>query len=105
MFRISLSGALGADAEVREVGNRKAINFSVAVNKFYKNSDGSKVEKTEWIKATAWRSSENVKVAEFLKKGKKVMIEGEPGVDAFVGKDGQAVGHLTVNVSEIDFLS
>lgn len=105
MLKVILNGALGADAEVREVGNQKAINFSVAVNKSYKNSEGTKVEKTDWISAVIWKKSDaSIKIADYLKKGTKVLIEGEPGVDSFIGKDGKAAGHLTVIVREVDLV-
>ena len=68
----------------------KAINFSVAVNKSYKNSEGTKVEKTDWISAVIWKKKDaSIKIADYLKKGTKVLIEGEPGVDSFIGKDGK----------------
>ena len=106
MFKLQLSGALGADAELRDVGSRKAINFRVAVNREYKNSDGEKVERTEWISAVIWKNSkQSLKVADYLKKGKKVILEGEPGVDAFINKDGEAAGILTLNVKDVEFLS
>lgn len=106
MYRLQLIGVLGTDAEVREVGTRKAINFRVAVNKDYKDSSGKKVEKTEWIQAVIWKSeSQNTKVAEYLKKGKKVLVEGEPTVDAFIAKDGTASGSINLNVKEVEFLN
>lgn len=106
MFRISLTGALGADAEVRETGKHKVINFSVAVHKAYKNSDGEKVEKTEWVRATMWRNADaSTKVAQYLKKGTKVLIEGEPQADAYLSKEGDAVAQLKVNVKELDLLN
>lgn len=105
MLKISLNGVLGGDAEVREVGKQKAINFNVAVHKEYKNGSGEKVEKTEWVKAVMWRSSErSTKIAEYLKKGTKVLIDGEPSAEAFIGKDDKAIGSLSVNVKELEFL-
>lgn len=106
MFRLQLNGVIGTDAEVREVGKRKAINFRIAVNMDYKDSDGNKVEKTEWIQAVIWKSEkQSAKIAEYLKKGKKIMAEGEPGVDAFINKDGKASGALSLNVKDVEFLN
>ena len=48
MLKVILNGALGNDATVKDVGNKKAINFDVAVSMDYKDSSGNKVEKTEW---------------------------------------------------------
>ena len=45
MRRIQVIGNLTANAEVREVSNKKAINFSLATNEKYKDSNGLLVEK------------------------------------------------------------
>lgn len=106
MIKILVSGVLGNDAEIKEFGKRKAVNFSVAVHKDYKNSKGEKVEKTDWMNAVIWKNADqSIKVAEFLKKGKRVFIEGEPGVDAYLSKEGEAKGALTINVKNLEFIS
>jgi single-strand DNA-binding protein len=106
MLKMILSGALGQDAEVREVGRRKAINFDVAVSMDYKDQQGNKVERTEWVKAVIWKNdSQSIKIADFLKKGRKVLIEGIPSSEGFKGKDGEIRSALNVNVKELDFLS
>ncbi len=100
-----LTGTLGGDAEVKEFSNRKVVNFRVAVHKDYKNAQGEKVEKTEWLQAMIWKNKDqSTKVAEFLTKGKKVFIEGEPTVDSYMGKDGEAKGTLAVNVKNLEFV-
>ncbi len=103
MLKIILSGALGNDAEVREVGNSKVINFDVAVSMDYKDKDGNRVEKTEWIKASLWRD-QNSKVADYLKKGKKVLIEGTPQSEGYKSKDGEIKSVLAVKVKELEFI-
>jgi len=106
MLKIILSGILGGDAEVREVGQKKAINFSVAVSMDYKDADGNKVEKTEWVKAVIWKNeSSNSKVNDYLKKGQRVLIEGVPSSDGYIGKDGTAHSSLQVVVKDLEFLN
>ena len=106
MLKLILTGALGQDAEIKEIGNSKLIAFSVAVSMDYKDSSGNKVEKTEWIKAQLWKSKEqNTKIAEFLKKGKKVLIEGVPSSEAYKNKSDEIKSSLVVNVKEIEFLN
>ncbi len=101
-----LSGALGYDAEVKDVGNKKAINFRIAVDQDYKDAKGNKVERTEWVNAVIWKNSgQSTKVAEFLKKGQKVLIEGTPGSEGFKSKDGEIKSALHVNVRELEFLN
>jgi single-strand DNA-binding protein len=103
MFKLILSGVLGNDAEVKEVGNSKVINFNVAISMDYKDKDGNKVEKTEWVRANMWR--ENAKVAEYLKKGKRVLIEGIPEAEGYKSKDGEIKSSLSVKVKELEFVS
>ena len=105
MIKIMLTGALGNDCEVREVGSRKAINFNVAVHQDYKDSDGHKVEKTEWVKAVLWKNdSQSPKIADYLKKGQKVYIEGIPSSDGYESKEGGIKSSLVVNVKELEFI-
>jgi single-strand DNA-binding protein len=105
MLKLILNGALGHDADVKTVGNRKAINFSVAVSMDYKDSNGVKVEKTEWVKATLWKNEDqSTKIADYLKKGQKVLIEGVPSSDAFKNKEGEAQAQLHVTVKELELM-
>ncbi len=106
MLKVILNGALGNDAEVKDVGNSKLITFNVAVSLDYKDQQGNKVEKTEWVRANIWRGKDqSTKIAEYLKKGKKVLIEGTPEADAYKSKDGEIKSSLSVKVKEVEFLN
>jgi single-strand DNA-binding protein len=105
MIKMMLTGALGNDCEVREVGNRKAINFNVAVHQDYKDAEGNKVEKIEWVKAVLWKNeSQNSKIADYLKKGQKVYIEGIPSSEGFESKEGGIKSSLVVNVKDLELI-
>lgn len=105
MIKIMLTGALGNDCEVREVGEKKAIKFNVAVNQDYKNGDGSKVEKTEWVRAVLWKSgTQSTKITDYLKKGQKVYIEGIPSSEGYESKEGVVKSALAVNVKDIELI-
>jgi len=106
MLKVILSGNVGNDATVKEVGVRKAINFDVAVSKDYKNSKGEKIEKTEWVRAVIWRNVDaDTKFVEYIKKGKKVLIEGEPYSSGFKNREGEVQSALHVIVKEFEFLN
>ncbi len=106
MLKLILNGIIGRDAEIKSVGQRNAINFDVAVSMDYKDSNGNKVEKTEWVKAVIWRNnSQGTKVAEFIKKGQKVLIEGTPGSEGFQSKEGQIKTSLNIVVKDLEFLN
>ena len=106
MLKIILTGALGSDATVKDVGSKKAINFNVAVSMDYKDHGGNKVEKTEWVKAVIWKNGgRSTKIADYLKKGRKVLIEGVPESEAYKTKDDEIRSSLHVIVKEIEFLN
>lgn len=106
MLKMQFIGILGRDAEVKEFGDSKAINLTVAVNKEYKNSDGEKIEKTDWIKCVLWKNGkQSTKVVDFLKKGKRVFIEGEPSAEAYLSKDGEAKGQLSLTIRDLELLN
>ena len=106
MLKLILNGALGHDAEVKQVGNHKAINFNVAVSMDYKDQDGNKVEKTEWVRAVIWKgNNQSTKISEYLKKGQKVLIEGVPASEGFLTKDGEAKSSLHINVKDLELLN
>lgn len=71
-----LIGNLGKDPELRYTTSGVAVaTFSVATSESWKDQDGNAQEKTEWHNIVAWRKLAEI-CGEWLKKGKKVYIEG-----------------------------
>ena len=106
MIKMMLTGLLGNDCEIHEVGKRKVINFNVAVNQDHKDADGNKVEKTEWVKAALWKSDgQSMKIADYLKKGTKVFLEGIPSAEGYESRDGAVKSNLVVTVKEIELVN
>jgi single-strand DNA-binding protein len=82
---IILAGNLGRDPEMRYTQSGQAVtNFSVAVNDSYTNNSGERIERTLWFRVTTWG-----KLAEtcnnYLKKGRKVLVEGRIVADPATG--------------------
>lgn len=106
MLKLILNGTIGKDAEIKSIGEKKAIKFDVAVSMDYKDSNGNKVERTEWVKAVIWRTNtQSTKVADFIKKGQRVLIEGTPGSEGFQNKEGQVKTSLNITVKDLEFLN
>jgi len=106
MLKLILNGTVGNDAEVKAVGQRKAINFNVAVSMDYKNSKGEKVERTEWVRAVMWKSdSQSTKISDFLKKGQRVLMEGTPSSEGYKSKDGTIKSSIHINVKDLELLN
>ncbi len=104
MYKIILTGRLGQDAEVKDVGNKKAINLRVAVSLDH-GKDKDNAENTEWVNAVIWKTeNQSIKIAEYLKKGKQIMIEGVPSAEMYKTKDGEPRVYMHVNVREIELM-
>src|SRR4030065_1398462 len=85
---IILVGNLGRDPEMRYTPSGQAVtNFSVAVNDNYTNSSGEKVDRTIWVRVSTWgRQAETCN--QYLKKGRKVLVEGRLQADPATGGPG-----------------
>lgn len=86
--RVILIGRLGKDPEVRYTADGTPVaSFSLATTETRKNKDGTKNERTEWHRIVAWRKLGEI-VAEYLRKGSLVYIEGKIQSREYEGKDG-----------------
>ena len=69
-------GNLGRDPEMRYTPSGQAVTqFTVAVNRNYKNQTGEWQEETEWFRVVVW-GQQAERAAEYLRKGNKVYVEG-----------------------------
>jgi single-strand DNA-binding protein len=82
-------GNLGRDPEMRYTPNGQAVTqFTVAVNRNYKDANGEWKEETEWFRVVAWAQLAE-RTAEHLRKGNKVYVEGRLQTRSWEDKDGQ----------------
>ena len=82
-------GNLGRDPEMRYTPNGQAVTqFTVAVNRNYKDASGEWKEETEWFRVVAWGPLAE-RTAEYLRKGRKVYVEGRLQTRNWEGQDGQ----------------
>lgn len=109
---IILAGNLGRDPEMRYTpGGQAVTNFSVAVNDNYTNNSGERVDRTIWFRVTTWGKQAEI-CNQYLKKGRKVLVEGRLVVDPSTGgpriwnrQDGSPAASYEVNASLVRFLS
>jgi single-strand DNA-binding protein len=74
--KVQLIGNLGKDPELRYTASGVAVaTFSIATSDSWKDQEGNTQERTEWHNIVAWRKLAEI-CGEWLKKGKKVYIEG-----------------------------
>src|SRR3954465_13432673 len=75
--KVILIGTLGKDPELKYTPQGTAVTkFSMATNENFKDKQsGEWKERTEWHNIVCWQRTAEV-AAEYLKKGRKVYIEG-----------------------------
>ena len=74
MNNVVLIGRLTKDLVIKEVGESKVVNFTLAVPRNYKNKEGE-VE-ADFINCSAWNVNAS-NMFEFCKKGDLLGVEGE----------------------------
>lgn len=102
---VQLIGHLGSDVEFKELeSGRKFSKFSLATNEYYKNSEGEKVQNTQWHNITAWGNlAENMH--EYLKKGNLVAIRGKIEYRTYENKEGEKKYFTEINAAEFISMS
>lgn len=82
-------GNLGRDPEMRYTPNGQAVTqFTVAVNRNFKGQNGEWQEETEWFRVVAWGPLAE-RTAEYLRKGRKVYVEGRLQTRQWEDREGQ----------------
>ena len=104
MIKLQIIGYLGADAIVKQINDRYVIEFNVAHTERFRGADGIQRERTIWVRCNYWRNKEQLKIAEYLKKGKQVYVEGIPGISAYINQEGDAVGRIECRVTRLELL-
>ena len=98
-----LIGNVGSDAQINSVGENSVINFNLCTTRTWKNTNGEKMKKDTWFSCAYW--VKNTVIAQYIKKGSLLYVEGEPEAVIYKNKDGIQVAQLKLNVSEIKLLS
>lgn len=101
--RVILVGNLGADPELRTVGNDRSVcNLSIATSESFKDKDGQRQERTEWHRVTVWGEQADV-CAKYLEKGRMVYVEGKLQTRKYE-KDGVTKYATDVVAEKVTFL-
>jgi single-strand DNA-binding protein len=97
-------GNVGNDPEPKYTASGKNVTtFSVAVNKSWNDANGQPQEKTDWFRVSAWSKLGEL-CAQYLSKGRQVMVVGEISASAWTGQAGDARASLELTAREVKFL-
>lgn len=99
--RITITGNIGNVREVRTVGDKNVLNFSVAVNDG--NPKDPTAAHTSWYNVAQWGTKEALDaLAARLTKGLNLTVNGNFSTKPFQTTDGKAGLNLNVFAKRID---
>jgi single-strand DNA-binding protein len=76
--KVILIGNLGADPEARSLNNGgEVVNLRLATSESWKDSDGNRKERTEWVNVVIFNENLGKVAKQYLRKGSKVYLEGQ----------------------------
>lgn len=97
-------GNLGRDSELRHTqSGQPVLNFSIAITKKWKDANGGKQERTEWVNCVLW-GNRGEALAQYLTQGTKVCVEGELRSSKFTDRDGHERYKTEIHVDEVHLL-
>ena len=98
-------GNVGQDPELQHTGSGTAVTtISVACSgERRKDDSGEYKDHTEWVRVVCWgRTAENV--AQYLRKGREVYVEGRLQTRTYTDRDGQERRSTEVVAQQVTFL-
>ncbi|AQW80372.1 single-stranded DNA-binding protein [Campylobacter pinnipediorum subsp. pinnipediorum] len=105
MNKVDLCGYLGRDFELRysNAGNVIASN-SLAITKKWTDSNGNRVEHTDWIPIKLFGKTAEV-VNQYFKQGSQFLCSGELATDEYIDNNGNTRYIWEVRVKEFYWLN
>lgn len=98
--KCQIFGNLTRDVELKALPSGSAVAaFGVATNRTWKDKDGTKKESAEFHNCVAFGRTAEV-IAQYMKKGKPIYIEGRIQTRSWEDKDGGAKHYRTEVVVE-----
>ncbi len=102
--KVILVGNCGQDPEVRQAPSGSIANISIATSKSWKDKNsGQQQERTEWHRVVFFNRLAEI-VAEYVKRGSKVYVEGSLRTRKWQTKDGQDRYTTEIVASEMQML-
>lgn len=102
MNNCSFIGRLTTDPEVKTTSSGKAlINFSIAVDRDYKNSDGSRP--VDFIPCIAWEPVANI-ITRYAHKGDKLGVSGRFETNNYTDSNGEKKTFYRILVNQVDLI-
>lgn len=102
MNHVFLIGRLTADPEVKYIqGDNAVTNFTLAVDRAYKNKNGNK--EADFINCVAWNKTAEL-IVRYLNKGSLIAVDGSIQTGNYTAQDGTKRYTTEIKVDTVKFL-
>lgn len=103
--KVIIAGNLTRNPDVKFLPNERAVaNFAVAVNRRWKDANGTTQEETTFVDIEAWGRTAEL-VGQYLTKGRSALVEGRLKLDEWDDKaSGQKRTRLKVVADIVQFI-
>ena len=96
-------GYVAKDPESKMISSSKVCNFSIGVSENWKDKQGNKKSKTEWVNIVCWGNQAEF-VEKYIKKGNLLYIEGKQETQSWDSDDGKKY-KTVINAFSVQSLS
>lgn len=98
---VQLIGNIGKQPTIASLeSGKKVAKFSLATNEFYRNSNGEKVQETQWHNIIVWGKTAEI-IEKFAGKGKEIGVSGKLKSRSYEDKEGVVRYVTEVEAKEI----
>ena len=102
MNKVILQGRLTADPNTIVGDNFSVSNFTLAVNRPYKNKETGE-SAADFIRCVAYNGASKL-ISQYVKKGKPIIVVGEWRTGSYTREDGSTVYTNECRVNEVHFI-
>lgn len=100
MNRIVISGNICNDLEIKESGETKILNFTVAVRRKFKDKEGN--YPTDFIRCVAFNNQATF-IKNYFQKGSPILVEGNLQSNSYETESGEKRTSYNIVAENIDF--
>ncbi|HEU5423317.1 MAG TPA: single-stranded DNA-binding protein [Nitrolancea sp.] len=102
--KIMLIGHVGREPEMRYTPSGKPVTeFSLAVNRRRRGSEGEATDETDWFRIIAWDRLAEI-VDQYVTKGRQVYVEGRLQIRRYTDREGQERTAVEVVANDLQML-
>lgn len=100
MNKLTIIGNLTRDPEIRDFGDSRVCNFTVAVNRRGRSDH----PEADYFRVSVWNAL-GESCAKYLNKGKKVCVIGPVRAGVYTDRNGESRASLEIKAEDVEFLT